>query len=136
VPTVPDRAALRDPDPPYLEYSFYVHERPPVDAFAELVRAALSDGATPTGIWFYRGPDMRGRLVESQLPGWETKPETVARPAPSDVEALLDASDVLVIAVEIKNPTGVVPEAIERIGYCVPYSEGLAESASPQGCAG
>jgi hypothetical protein len=118
---VADRPALRDPHPPWLEYSFYVHERPSVDGFADLVRAVLSDGAAPVEVAFYRGPNMRGRLAETLLPAWHTKPERFARPSPDDLEALLRAPDVLVIGVDVENPTGIVPEALEQIDFCRPY---------------
>jgi hypothetical protein len=112
---------LRDPYPPWLEYSFYVHERPSVDGFADLVGAVVADGAIAVEAAFYRGPGMRGRLAESLLQEWHEKPQRLEAPAADDVEALLLDPDVLVIAVDLENSKGLVPEAREQILFCQPY---------------
>jgi len=112
---------LRDPHPPWLEYSFYVHERASVDGFAALVRAAVRAGATPVEVALYRGAGMRGRLTESLLEGWGEKPQRLEAPAVDEVEALLRDPDVIVIAVDLENLKGLVPEAREEIRFCHPY---------------
>jgi hypothetical protein len=112
---------LRDPHPPWLEYSFYVHERSPVDGFADLARAAVDEGATPVEVALYRSAGMRGRLAESLLEGWSEKPQRLEAPAVDEVETLLRDRDVLVIAVDLENPEGLVPEAREEIRFCDPY---------------